>query len=323
MPDNAMTKTPATAPQPATTETSRHRRGQSSSLADDIAALEASLLADIEAFDLDAAERKQRQDTLNTVGGGLRATAASFPDIAPGGTWRTPEAHKAETTRQATAQISQDGDLLTQLRQQASAQQAAERDASRRQAVQDDDLDRALRQIFQYLHELTQQLNILKPTIAHHYPVADQQVLRELVWQEGFADYRTQDQASGNRAELVSLGIRLDGAPSFKIEREGPAIERLRTQLFDWGLRFNCREFHNARRYVERAEFEISGSLSVNIRWQANFAQGRLLFEARNLERLGTVQHHVRPSAVDQALLEELGRLLLGQRSRFRELARR
>lgn len=320
-----MTKIPHNSPPAASpaTDTPHHRRGQSSSLAEDIAALEASLLADIEAFDLDAAEHKQLQETLNTVGGGLRATATGFPEIAPSGVQRTAQAKKAESARVAAENVSNNGDLLTQLRQQATARQAADRDANARQAAQDDDIDRALRQIFQYLHELTQQLNILKPSIGHDYPIADQQVLCQLVWQEGFADYRTQDQASGSRAELVSLGIRLGGAPSFCIKRDGPAIERFRTQLFDWGIRFECREFHNERRYVERAEFEISGSLNVNIRWQADFVQGRLLFEARNLERLGTVQLSIRPAAIDQALLEELGRLLLGQRSRFRELARR
>lgn len=322
-----MTKTPqhSPSPTPSTADEHPYRRGKSSALADDIAALEASLIADIEAFDLNAATQRQTQDTLSAVGGGLRAAASSFPDIASGAVWRTPQAKQAEATRVAAHSIAsgQEGDLLAQLREQANAHQAATRDASARQAALDDEMDRALRQVFQYLHDLTQQLNILKPAIAHAYPIVDPHLLSHLRWQEGFADYRTQDQASGGRAELVSLGIRLDGAPTLCISREGTAIERLRNQLFTWGLRFECREFHNARRFVERADFEIVGSLSVNIRWQADFANNRLRFEARNLERLGTVQLSLRPSAVDRALLEELGRLILGQRSRFRELARR
>ncbi len=321
-----MTKTPPNpllAAQPATHETG-YRRGKSSAVVDDIAALEASLIADIEAFDLDAANYRQTQDTLSTVGGGLRATAAGFPEIAPGGVWRTPQAKQAANTRTVVQENNLgSGDLLAQLREQASAHQAASRDADARQAALHDEIDQALRQIFQYLHDLNQQLNILKPAVGHSYPIAEDQILSHLRWQEGFADYRTQDQASGARAELVSLGVRLEGGEGMCFSREGAAIERFRNQLFDWGLRFECREFHNARRFVERAEFDVAGSLNINIRWQADFVHSRLLFEARNLERLGSMQLSLRPGAVDHALLEELGRLILGQRSRFRELARR
>ena len=45
--------------------------------------------------------------------------------------------------------------------------------------------------------------------------------------------------------------------------------------------------------------------------------------ETRNLERLGRALYSVRPQAVDQALLDDFGRLVLGQPNRFRELAKR
>ena len=42
-----------------------------------------------------------------------------------------------------------------------------------------------------------------------------------------------------------------------------------------------------ARRFVERAEFEIQPQISVNARWKADFDKGVLMLETRNLERLG------------------------------------
>jgi hypothetical protein len=48
-----------------------------------------------------------------------------------------------------------------------------------------------------------------------------------------------------------------------------------------------------------------------------------LLLETRNLERLGSAVYTINPHFVDQALLDDFGRLVLGQPNRFRELAKR
>ncbi len=47
------------------------------------------------------------------------------------------------------------------------------------------------------------------------------------------------------------------------------------------------------------------------------------MLETRNLERLGSALYTLRPQAIDQALLDHFGHLVLGQPNRFRELAKR
>ena len=153
--------------------------------------------------------------------------------------------------------------------------------------------------------------------------VVDKHLLSHLDWHEGFSDYRTQSQSAGALVELVTFSYHLNGKGSLRIERDGAAVERFRTTLFDFGLPFTCKEFKNERRYVERAEFDISCDVSVSARWRADFAKGAIVLEARNLERLGSALYTLRPRAIDQALLDDFGRLVLGQPNRFRELAKR
>jgi hypothetical protein len=184
-------------------------------------------------------------------------------------------------------------------------------------------IDESLKYIFFYLHDLVQQLNTLKPEIPRTYVLIDNLALADLAWQEGFADYRTQSQSAGAMMELVTFTFQLTGAKTLVVERDGSVAERFRSALFDYGLKFSCQEFKNERRYVERAEFKISSQLSVSLRWRADFERGVLVFETRNFERLGISLFNVKPSAIDFALLEELGKLVLGQSSRFRDLAKR
>lgn len=307
----------------------RAKRERRSSLVGDIADLEAALIADIETFDLNEAERLARREQLANMVGGMSDASLAFPKIVPAGTVRHLDRRQGavqgdDDGGQNPQRILEGSSLLGQLRHQAAVRQGELHTELAERTASNNALDQALRYMFFYLHDLVQQLNIVKPAIPRDYTAAGDAVFKDLVWQEGFADYRTQSQAAGAMVELVTLSYQLASPLAFTVERDGPAVERLRAALFDYGLQFSCKEFKNERSYVERAEFQIGGQIGVSARWKADFANGTLTLESRNLERFGSVVHAmIRPESVDQALLDEFGRLLLALPNRFRELARR
>jgi hypothetical protein len=303
----------------------RERKG--SALRDDIAELEAALIADIENFDLDAAERRARREYLANSGAGMVDAELVFPEIVPQRQPASPQpdARNPGDVPPAATPLPEitGGGLLDQLRRQAEARQREMHSDMAERTATNEAIDQALKHVFFFLHELVQQLNIVKPGIPRNYPLVEQYVLSQLDWQEGFADYRTQSQSAGALVELATFSYHLKGKGSLLIERDGAAVERFRATLFDFGLPFTCKEFKNERRYVERAEFDISCDVSVSARWRADFAQGVIMLETRNLERLGSALYTLRPQAIDQALLDHFGHLVLGQPNRFRELAKR
>lgn len=303
----------------------RAKRERRTSHVGNIAELEASLMADIENFDLDEAERLARREQLAGLGAGMSDASLAFPKIIPAGTVRHLERRQGAVQQGQNPQgIVNGSSLLGQLRHQAAVRQGELHTELAERTASNNALDQALKYLFFYLHDIVQQLNIVKPAIPREFTAAGDAVFRDLVWQEGFADYRTQSQAAGAMVELVTLSYQLASPQAFTIERDGPAVERVRTTLFDYGLQFSCKEFRNERSYIERAEFYIAGQVSVSARWKADFATGTLTLVARNLEHLGSVVHAmISPNAIDQALLDEFGRLVLGLPNRFRDLARR
>lgn len=319
-----MTDSEKTSPLSAILQAIRAKRDRQTGTAQDIAELEASLLADIEAFDLDAAERRARREYLANSGAGMTDRRLVFPEIVPAKPPGKPAAAEiAKPTVKQEAPPETGSSLLDQLRQRAELRQREIHCALTERTSVNEAIDQALKHLFFYLHELVQQLNIIKPEIPRDYPLIEQYELTQLAWQEGFADYRTQSQSAGALVELVSFSYHLSGPGALHVERDGPSVERFRGMLFDFGLLFTCKEFKNERAYVERAEFEIRSNVSVSARWRADFAQGIIILETRNLERLGSALYSVRPQFVDQALLDDFGRLVLGQPNRFRELAKR
>ncbi|MFZ2971884.1 MAG: hypothetical protein WA049_04535 [Ferribacterium limneticum] len=310
-------------------EAIRAKRERKTGTGQDIADLEASLIADIEAFDLDAAERRARREYLANSGAGMTDPTLVFPEIAPTRPAAKPvqappiqaKAPEPEPKKESAPELG--SSFLDQLRQRAEVRQREIHSALAERTSINEAIDQALKHLFFYLHELVQQLNIIKPDIPRDYPLIEQFELKQLVWQEGFADYRTQSQSAGALVELVTFSYHLNASNTLHIERDGPSVERFRAMLFDFGLPFTYKEFKNERSYVERAEFEIRSDVSVSARWRADFSKGVIVLETRNLERLGSAVYSLRPQVVDQALLDDFGRLILGQPNRFRELAKR
>ena len=123
--------------------------------------------------------------------------------------------------------------LLSQMRRQAEARQREMHSDMAERTATNEAIDQALKHVFFFLHELVQQLNIVKPGIPRNYALIEQYVLSQLDWQEGFADYRTQSQSAGALVELATFSYHLKGSGSLLIERDGAAVERFRTTLFE------------------------------------------------------------------------------------------
>lgn len=284
----------------------------------DLEQQEAALLAALEQFDPGAAIQAEPAvpSTGTTTGPGL-----VFPRIVPAGAVRT-LAEQPVPVGDAPAAVS-GLSVLAGLRQQAQQRLQDEVAADVVRSQVNTAIDAALKQLFFYLHDVVEQLNVLHPAIDRRYPLIETQVLAGLVWQEGFVDYRTRAQSAGGLVERVSLSYQLACEEALRIRRESLGVERFRNILYDYGLLFSSREFKDAHGQLTHAEFEIPAKLAVNVRWRADFERGEIVFEARNLERFGSTTLSLKPAAVDAALGEEFTRWLLGQPNRFRELARR
>lgn len=292
----------------------------------DWAAIADELISEIEAFDLDRAEQAAAP-TPKPQPAGPTAPEKVFPNLIKEGTRhhqpKTPATPPPPAAPKPLSGPFRDSPLLGALRQKAwERQQELHLQQVERTAI-NEAIDRGLRQVFGYLHELTKQLNIVKPHVPREYPLLDTACLTHLVWQEGFADYRTQSPSAGALLDEVSFSYQLAAPERLTIGRDGPGVERFRQALFDYGLRFQVQEVRDSRRHLLRADFEIKAELSVNARWRADYGRGVVTLDTRNLERLGSYSFSLAPEQLGRELLDEFGRLVLGEPNRFREFCRR
>ncbi|MDD2990070.1 MAG: hypothetical protein PHI64_14025 [Zoogloea sp.] len=289
----------------------------------------AALLADIASFDIEAARRRVQQIDARYTG--IRRTQADFsgaardlgfPEVSGLRTPAVSDVGASEAQLPApepAARSVLSGGVLEQLRDEVAQRQRGASIASQEAERLREGLDRSLRAVFDYCRDLSTQLNFLKPQVGRNYYLLDSDdPIRNLSWQEGYADFRTCSTGEGGNIERVSMGYTLHGPGQRSLERAGGAVERLRQMLFDLGLKFECQERRNRMRELESALFTVADEISVQVVWRADFEKGEVVVESRNLERLGFVTFTLKPEAICPSLLDEFGRLVLGRENRFR-----
>lgn len=286
----------------------------------------AALLADIAAFDIEAARKRVQQIDARYTGMG--GSKSDYPEVSSGADFPPVRGveQPCEPTPVAapTVEPVSFGSLLDQLKDEVANRKQLEGDASRRGDAARSALDRQLRAVFDYFHALTSQLNYLKPQVARRYYFLDSDdAFRNLAWLEGYSDFRTQAAQDGGCIERVTLGYTLKGPGQRTLERAGGAVERLRQVLFDLGLKFECQEKRNRQRELEHGSFTVIDEVNVQVVWRADFENRTVVVESRNLERLGYATCTLPLESVCPAMLDEFGRLVLGRENSFRSYVSR
>ncbi len=288
----------------------------------DLESKEAELLAEIERFDLpDGIPPIQEARPVARGLASVLQPELKFPEIIEVGSFRNIADRPMPETNLSSSGGA--GSLLDSLRAQAEGKlQQADLVRSQQHLV-NKQIDQVLKALFFYVHDMVQQLNVVKPVISRCYHLIEDKGLENLEWQAGFSDYRAQSPSAGGLVELVTLSYQLANKDACRIQRSELGVERFRNFLADYGLFNFCREFRNPQGQLTHAEFEIPAKLAVTVKWRADFALGVIKVETRNLERLGPVVYTLHPHAVDTALCDEFTRLILGQPNQFRELSKR
>lgn len=284
-------------------------------------ALEAALEVDASMLDV---SRFQTGSTRKRVDLEL-----SFPEISANAGLKAAAPAAARDAKSSTggklpdangrgAEVVGNSSLLTKLRQQAEAklrQSGGEQDQRDSFALQ---ADAALRQIFHYCNDLVQQLNVLRPPVSHQYLLAGTELIRDLVWEGGFVDYRTQVQSAGAQLESVSLSFHANAPRVLQIEREAEVAERFRRALFDANLAFTLSEVRNQERnYVEKVIFNVPVDVRSAVLWQPDAEHNMLKMEIRHVQRFGIREFLVPVSFFDTVRLDEFACFLLGQANQF------
>lgn len=210
--------------------------------------------------------------------------------------------------------------LLDDLKKQAESVKTQE---NFQQNMRDENLrvvDDKMKQTFQYLNELLKQLAVLKPTNPVIYSIPGVADLKNLAYSESFIDYRRKRLAERDCFESISFYINWKSGEKIVVDRDMPATaQKIRDALFTNRLKFSEEEVKGQRGVAAVWRFTLQSEIVTDVTAKADYDQRRLLFTGKNLMRLGVDEFAVPADDVNEALLEEFAKILLGQPSGFRK----
>ena len=290
------------------------------------------LLEDIEAFSRLGAPEAAAAARVNPAATPPAPAAPTRPPVHPAALAPAPAATPAPAPVSAAAPAATppppppaaSSSLLANLKKQALAKQMSETQTNAVQKEQMLRIHSALGMTYQYLNDLVQQLNILKPPYAKTYSFFGVAEFDEMTWQEGRADFRMQEGATDDRYyNQVTLRYRLAAQKQFRVTRENPALEKLHKALFDNNIVFTTEEVRNERNQVEKATFTFPAEVKAGLLLAANYETGGILLRTRNIERFGIMEYQLTPESISQDALDQLAQMILGESNRINQLFQR
>ncbi len=177
-----------------------------------------------------------------------------------------------------------------------------------------------MNQTFLYLNDLLKQLAVLRPTNPMVFSIPGIGDLQNLAFSESFIDYRKKKIGDKDHYDLITFFIRWASPASITLERDMPAtIQKVRDVLWSYGLKFTEEEIKKPGAGFQKMKFNLPSSITCDINITADQENCRLLVKGKHFLRLGNDELRIPAGDVNEALLEEFAKMLIGQPSVLRK----
>jgi len=191
------------------------------------------------------------------------------------------------------------------------------------QSLREDNLrlvEEKMKQTFAYLNDLLKQLAVLKPVNPLLFSLPGLGDFKDMGFAESFIDYRRKRINDREYFEVISFFIKWGSGQTIVIDRDMPAAAlKVRDALFTHGLRFQEEEVRGQRGTAAIWRFTVNSNIVTDVVIRADHEQGGLIITGKNLERLGNDAFAIPANDVNEALLEEFAKILMGHPGGFRK----
>ena len=176
-----------------------------------------------------------------------------------------------------------------------------------------------------YLHDLVTNLNELKPPYAGTYTQMNLPDIKELSWQEGArADCRARPSVTGVKVfNEVGVLYTLGNPAPVSVTRDMLATAKTEQALEEIGLAYREERVKNAQGGNSGTTFIVPREIRVRLTFTCDDTTGKLFLETRNLERFGAMRYEFAQDGLNQALLDQIALMMLGERNTVSRLIKR
>jgi len=180
-----------------------------------------------------------------------------------------------------------------------------------------------LKVALQYLQELANTLNLLEHSSPRSYYIDGFGTIDDFL--PGKYVVNTERIAIDQKdfINVIYLRHTCKTETEIVIEKNSPAmIEMQREYLWKANLKFQCTDFKNMKGFVDRACFKVENEIPVHMTFTADFEKTRIFLSMKNFNGLTVNEFTYDADEVNEEMLDEFARFLVGKPSTLMELGR-
>ena len=179
------------------------------------------------------------------------------------------------------------------------------------------DIDKRLWRAYRWLDEALAHLSIIKPVVAHDFRVESLFTLSGLRIEQGFVSYRRRHLAGHDLLDHVETFYRLIGTRPIKVNVPASAAGAIEGRLRNGGVPFRYEAQHDERNVITSGTFIVTPAVAASVRFDPDYRSQEIGVRLTNVDRFETVHLEFKPERLDEAALEDLVRLILGESNAF------
>ena len=181
-------------------------------------------------------------------------------------------------------------------------------------------VDAKMHETFLYLNDLLKQLAVLKPTNPTVYSIPGVGDFQNLGFAESFINYRKKKIQDKDYYDFITMYIKWASPASLIVERDMPvAIQKVTDVLWRFGLKFTEEKIKKPGGGFEKMKFTIPSNVTCDITIAADHDNARLVVKGKHFFRLGADELRIPAGDINEAMLEEFAKMLIGQPSVLRK----
>jgi hypothetical protein len=211
--------------------------------------------------------------------------------------------------------MSDAASLLDELRTQYEAAREHTLDHADVEGFQS--LDARMRKTFRWLEQAIGYLDGINPPIEHRFDLGHGLRFESLRFSRGFVGQHTHrivgypvlDEININYEVAAARDLALDLAPMDALIAE--------KALDDAGLHYTCRRHEDAHGNVHKCLLSVPPSIPSAIAFRVDYATGIVTVSLVNVDRFDRVSLEFPSTSIDEPLLEDLVRFILGRSDAF------
>jgi hypothetical protein len=207
--------------------------------------------------------------------------------------------------------------LLEQLREKSESLRA--RDQASRKPMEEaiKDIDRILWRTFRWLDEAMGHLEVIHPRVNHVFHLGTILSIERPHFDRGFVSFRRRAMVGMEVLEHVELFYRLEGDKPIVLRLNPVGSLGVEERLRGSSLPYQYQTEQDEKRVVKYGLFQVQPHISASARFTPDYHHQMVQVTLHNVDRFEAVSLDFSPEKLNEAALEDLVKLMMGEPNGF------